>query len=211
MLARSDHKRTVASSYDRITADMLRLATSEPPGRKVGYLERATDGLSSDARVLDLGCGPGLQSAWLAERFRTAGADISRGQLALARQRAPEASFLLADMSSLAFAPQSFDAIVAFYSIIHVSREEHAALFASMHRWLKPGGRLLVVIGANDWQGSETNWLDMGAGMWWSHFDADTGRDMLRAASFAIVESNIEPDRLIGEGAHLFAICAKIS
>jgi ubiquinone/menaquinone biosynthesis C-methylase UbiE len=209
-MPRTSHKRTVATSYDRIAADMLRLATSEPPGRKVGYLERATAGLPPTARVLDLGCGPGLQSAWLAERFRTVGADISRGQLTLARQRAPAASFLLADMSSLAFAPQSLDAIVAFYSIIHLPREEHAALFASMHRWLKPGGRLLVVIGANDWEGSESNWLDMGADMWWSHFDAQTGLDMLRTAGFAIVESNIEPDSLIGEGGHLFAIGEKI-
>ena len=211
MPPRADHKRTVASSYDRIAGEMLRLAASEPPGRKIGYLERATEGLSPDARVLDLGCGPGLQSAWLAERFRTMGADISRGQLALARERAPEASFLLTDMSSLAFAPQSLAAIVALYSIIHVPREEHAALFASMHRWLKPGGRLLVVIGANDWEGGESNWLDMGADMWWSHFDAQTGLDMLRAAGFAIVESKIEPDSLIGEGAHLFAICETVS
>lgn len=207
MRVRNDPKALVATSYDRIASDMLRLATTEPPGRKVGYLERATSGLLSDARVLDLGCGPGLQSTWLAERYRTVGADISRGQLALARERAPGASFLLADMCSLAFAPQSFEAIVAFYSIIHVPREEHATLFASMHRWLKPGGRLLVVIGSNDWEGGETNWLDMGADMWWSHFDAQTGLDMLRDAGFEIVESKIEPDALLGEGAHLFAIC----
>jgi ubiquinone/menaquinone biosynthesis C-methylase UbiE len=204
-----NQKRLVATSYDRIAADMLRLATTEPPGRKAGYLERTTQGLTPGARVLDLGCGPGLQSAWLAERFCVVGVDISHGQLALARERAPEASFLLADMCSLAFAPQSFDAIVAFYSIIHVPREEHAALFASMHGWLKPRGRLLVVLGSNAWEGSESNWLDMGADMWWSHFDADTGLDMLRAAGFAIVESNIEPDSLIGEGAHLFALAEK--
>jgi ubiquinone/menaquinone biosynthesis C-methylase UbiE len=208
-MSRAKHKRLVAMGYDHIAAEMLRMATSEPPGRKVGYLERTTAALSPNASVLDLGCGPGLQSAWLSERFRTVGADISRGQLALARQRVPGASFLLADMSSLAFAPQSFDAIVAFYSIIHLPREEHAALFTSMHRWLKAGGRLLVVLGANDTEGSESNWLGMGADMWWSHFDAQTGLDMLRAASFTIVESNIEPDSLIGEGAHLFAICEK--
>ncbi len=204
-----NQKRLVATSYDRIAADMLGLATTEPPGRKAGYLERTTQGLTPTAHVLDLGCGPGLQSAWLSDRFRVVGVDISRRQLALAQERAPEASFLLADMCSLAFAPQSFDAIVAFYSIIHVPREEHAALFASMHRWLKPRGRLLVVLGSNAWEGSESNWLDMGADMWWSHFDAGTGLNMLRAAGFAIVESNIEPDSLIGEGAHLFALGEK--
>jgi cyclopropane fatty-acyl-phospholipid synthase-like methyltransferase len=208
-MSRTGQKRLVSNSYDHIAADMLRLATSEPPGRKAGYLERVTSGLPPDARVLDLGCGPGLQSAWLSERFRTTGVDISRGQLALARERAPGASLLLADMSSLAFAPQSFDAIVAFYSIIHLPREEHASLFASMHGWLKPHGRAVVVLGSEDSEGSETNWLDFGADMWWSHFDAQTGLEMLRAAGFTIIESAIEPDSLVGEGGHLFAICEK--
>jgi ubiquinone/menaquinone biosynthesis C-methylase UbiE len=96
-----NQKRLVATGYDRIAADMLRLATTEPPGRKAGYLERTTQGLTPTAHVLDLGCGPGLQSAWLAERFRVVGVDISRGQLALAQERAPEASFLLAEPDSL--------------------------------------------------------------------------------------------------------------
>ncbi len=208
-MPRTDHKRIVAAGYDHIAEGMLRLNGGEQSGPKLGYLTRVTEGLLPDAWVLDLGCGPGLQSAWLAERFRTVGSDISAGQLALARERAPGASFLLADMSSLAFAPASFHAIVAFYSIIHVPREEHVPLFASLYGWLRPGGRLVVVIGANDWEGSESNWLDLGADMWWSHFDAQTGLDMLRDAGFEIVESKIEPDSFIGVGAHLFAIAEK--
>jgi len=201
-------KRVVAAGYDRIAEGMLRLNGGEQSGPKLGYLERLTAGLPRDARVLDLGCGPGLQSAWLAARFRVVGADISRSQLALARERAPDASFLLADMCSLAFAPASFDAIVAFYSIIHVPREEHAALFASLRGWLKPGGRLLAVLGRTDWEGTESNWLELGADMWWSHFDAQTGLAMLRDAGFEIAESKIEEDTLCG-GAHLFVIAEK--
>ena len=202
-------KGLVATSYDRIAADMLRLATTEPPDRKLGYLERTTEGLSPEASVLDLGCGPGLQSAWLSERFRTIGADISGGQLALARERAPAASFLLADMCSLAFAPQSFDAIVAFYSIIHVPREEHDGLLRDLYSFLRPGGRLFAVLGANDWQGTESDWLGFGAEMYWSHFDADAGRKLVRTAGFTIAQSSIEPDTGIGKGAHLFVLAEK--
>jgi hypothetical protein len=78
-----------------------------------------------------------------------------------------------------------------------------------MYRWLKPRGRLLIVLGAGAWEGMEQNWLDLGADMWWSHFDAATGLAMLREAGFAIAESSVEPDTLTGEGAHLFVICER--
>ena len=46
-------------------------------------------------------------------------------QLAIARENAPRARFVRADMTEVDFAPESFDAVVAFYSIIHVPRDEH--------------------------------------------------------------------------------------
>ncbi len=200
-------KLTVARGYDKIAEGMLRLRGEAPPsGRKQWYLERLTEGLPDGARVLDLGCGAGEQALWLSERFRVIGVDISRSQLALARQRAPKATFLLADMCSLAFRPESFDAIAAIYSIIHVPREEHAALFANLHRLLKPGGRLFVVLGAGAWEGTDENWLDLGAEMYWSHFDAETGLALLRNTGFDVSFSRTERDELTGEGAHLFVL-----
>ena len=59
----------------------------------------------------------------------------------MAQRRMPGASLMQSDIGSLQFAANSFDAIVALYSIIHVPREEHASLFARMHEWLRPGGR----------------------------------------------------------------------
>lgn len=41
------------------------------------------------------------------------------------------------------FAPASFDAVTAIYSLLYVPSGEHPALFAHLHRWLRPGGRLL--------------------------------------------------------------------
>jgi ubiquinone/menaquinone biosynthesis C-methylase UbiE len=205
-----NQKRLVATSYDRIGEGLLRKQHQTPPSRpKRAYLERLTEGLPRGAWVLDLGCGPGMHSAWLSERFRVIGVDISRGQLALAKERAPRAAFLLADMCSLQFKPGSFDAIAAMYSIIHVPREEHERMLKNIYAFLKPGGRFFAVLGANEWEGTEANWLDLGADMWWSHFDADTGLALLRSVGFSIAQSSIEPDTGIGTGAHLFALAEK--
>ena len=206
----ANRKRTVAEGYDRIADGLLGRRRETPPsGRKQAYLERLTEQIPDGARVLDLGCGPGEQAAWLSTRFRVAGADISRVQLALARAHAPNAALLLADMCSLPFKPGSFDAIAAIYSIIHVPREEHEPLFATLYDALRPRGRLFAVLGANAWEGTETNWLDLGAVMFWSHFDAATGLALLERAGFNIEDAKIESDELVGGGAHLFVVAEK--
>jgi ubiquinone/menaquinone biosynthesis C-methylase UbiE len=210
MPSSSGAKQLVARGYDQIAERFLEIQSETPGERKLRYFGELLSGLSHDARLLDLGCGSGMpNTAYFAERLDVVGADISRGQLALARRLVPRASFVLADMGSLQFAPESFDAVAAMYSIIHLPREEHAPLLANLHRFLKPGGRLLAVAGANAWEGSETNWLDMGAEMWWSHFDARAGIEMLERSGFRIVRAEIEPDQLLGEGHHLFALAEK--
>ena len=201
-------KRNVAAAYDHIAEGFLERLREQPSERILPYLERVTQGLGRDARVLDLGCGAGVPfTRWLAARVRVLGVDISRGQLALARRLVPNAALLCADMATLQLRPASFDAIAALYSIIHVPREEQQELLARLRAWLKPGGRLLAVFGGSDWEGSEDDWLGLGATMHWSHFGADAYVPMLTRAGFRIVQSAIEPDNIDDSGGfHLFVI-----
>ncbi len=202
-------KLLVARGYDRIAEGLyLRQQQTPPSGVKRAYLDRLTEDLQPGARILDLGCGAGVPStAYLSERFDVVGVDISRGQLALAGRHVPEATFLLADMSTLAFKPLSFDAIVAFYSIIHIPREEHESLLGHLFDWLRPGGRLLVVMGQTDWEGKESDWLGLGAEMYWSHFDSATSMAFVERAGFRPLLSNVEPDPF--DGGHLFVLAEK--
>src|SRR5688572_29282970 len=105
-------KQLVAAGYDRI-ADAY-LASKEPIDQQLEALLRGlTAGCGSGARVLDLGCGAGVPvTQWLAARHRVVGVDFSSRQLALAREHLPGAALVRADMGALAFAPESFDAVV---------------------------------------------------------------------------------------------------
>jgi cyclopropane fatty-acyl-phospholipid synthase-like methyltransferase len=191
-----ESKLVVARGYDRIAEGYLRWRTTlGREQRDHAYLERLAEGLPDGARVLDLGCGAGVPyTAYLSERFTTLGVDISRRQLALARRNVPGASLLLADMCSLAFRPASFEAIAAIYSIIHVPREEHEALLARMRDWLRPGGRALVVLGANAWEGVDEDWLDLGATMFWSHYGTETNLTLVERAGLRVRSCAIEED-----------------
>jgi len=156
--------------------------------------------LPSEAVVLDLGCGAGVPvTRWLADRgYTVTGVDVSARQLELTRTNVPEGTFLKADMTELNFAPQTFDAVVAFHSIIHVPRAEYRTLLAGVHRWLKLGGVFLATMTVTDYEGRDEDWAGWGAPMVWSHYDSKANVAMLREAGFEIRYA--EPRTGLGTG-----------
>lgn len=179
-------KQLVESGYDRMAEQYLATKDVEEP-TTLAALEKLASTLPTEATVLDLGCGAGVPvTRWLARRFAVTGADVSGRQLELARNNAPGATFIKADMTELNFPPETFDAIVAFHSIIHVPRTRHRALLNDVYRWLKPGGIFLATLALTEWEGEEEDWEGWGAPMWWSHYDENTNLKMLREAGFDI-------------------------
>jgi cyclopropane fatty-acyl-phospholipid synthase-like methyltransferase len=164
------------------------LASKDPEDpATLSALEELAGELPPGAPVLDLGCGAGVPvTRWLAWRFAVTGVDVSARQLDLARRHVPAANFVKADMTGLSFEPESFDAVVAFHSIIHVPRAEHPALLAKIQRWLRPGGAFLATWALGAWEGEDEDWEGWGAPMRWSHYDGETSLALLRDAGFAV-------------------------
>ena len=182
----------VAASYDRIGDGYAAWAATVRVDERAKYLAELCQRLPIGAKVLDLGCGSGLlTTARLAERFHVIGVDISSRAIAKARERLPQAQFLVADMTRLALPTDGFDAVVAFYSITHAPRDQHAKLLADIWRWLKPNGLFVASLGANATAGVvEPDWL--GAPMWFSHFDAATNLKLVRATGLLVRSAQIE-------------------
>ena len=188
----ADPKRLVQHGYDRIAERYGEWAASVRGDERERYASVLFQTPMHGARVLELGCGPGSAvTVELADRFRLIAVDVSTAQLQIARTRAPAADVLLADMATLEFAPRSFDAVVAFYSIIHLPREEHAGLLCRIATWLRPGGMLVATMGARSTEaGYDADWL--GAPMFWSHFDSDTNRRLVEEAGLKLVTAREE-------------------
>jgi arsenite methyltransferase len=103
-------------------------------------------------RVLDIGSGPGLLAASMAERVGAAGTvdgiDLSESMLAIARERASgPVSFKLGDATVLEFGDATFDAAVCTQVYEYVPDLDTA--LAELRRVLKPGGRAVVL--DTDW------------------------------------------------------------
>jgi SAM-dependent methyltransferase len=127
---------------------------------RLHWVSRLLTELRPGSTVLDLGCGPGEPATrLLAEQHRVIGVDGSLTQLRLAREAAPSAQFVHADMTHFAVRPASLDAVASFYALGHVPSQQHAPLFATIATWLRPGG--LLVANAPVSPGDETtpDWL----------------------------------------------------
>jgi cyclopropane fatty-acyl-phospholipid synthase-like methyltransferase len=138
--------------------------------------------------VLDVGCGAGVPVARaLAGRFAVTGVDISGGMIARARANVPQATFIHADVMAVTFPPQHFDAVVAFYSIFHLPREEHPELLRRVYGWLKPGGYLLATLSTVD----ERPYTDddfFGETMFWSNYGLEAYKGILAGLGFRLLE-----------------------
>ncbi len=210
MTAPNDPKRVVADGYDRIAERYLAWgATGIREAERDRYITVLLDALPLGAAVLELGCGAGIPTTrHLAERFAVTGIDISARQIALARRNVPGASFLRADMTTLAIAPASYDAVCAFYAFGHVPREEHAALMRQIAAWLRPGGLFVASFSNTGSVGEiEDDWL--GAPMYFSGYDAETNEQLVRGAGLEIVKAQPETAEEFGRPTTFFWIVAR--
>ncbi len=113
-------------------------------------LDEADAGLLGDvhgADVLEVGCGAGQCSRWLAgQGARVVGVDLSAGMLASAtalgaRPEAPAVGgFVQADARRLPFAPGSFDVACSAYGAVPFVGDPERVM-AEVARVLRPGGR----------------------------------------------------------------------
>lgn len=187
-------KHADAESYDAVTAEYDRFV-ERFSGR---YVERVVERarIGPGGRVLDVGTGTGILALQAARRAgpsgRVTGIDLSRGMLAVARAKAARAGlanveFLQRDAERLEVGAGAFDAVVSLFALRHFPNPD--AALVQMHAALRPGGRLVVAIGAGAPLFSAAG-LAAGARRVFDEALTRTGRQ-LRACDFI--------DRLVGE------------
>jgi cyclopropane fatty-acyl-phospholipid synthase-like methyltransferase len=207
-MRRTDHLQTVQAGYDELGAGFGEWGERIEGDPWEGFLEDLASRLPDGASVLDLGCGNGAKTERLARRFEVVGVDISEEQLRLARAAAPGATFVQVDFAELDQPAESLDAVTAFYSIVHVPRDRHPALFARIERWLRPGGLFLASLSHLGGPGRTEEWL--GVEMFFSGFDAETNGRLVREAGFELLSDELvwmrEPE---GDAAFLWVLARK--
>ncbi len=97
------------------------------------------------ARLLDVGCGAGTMDRHLAgEVAALHGIDVSEEMLAVARRQVPAGTFDHYDGSSLPFAADGFDVVIAICVLHHVPPPGQAHFLAELRRVTRPGGIIAI-------------------------------------------------------------------
>ncbi len=171
-----------------------------------GYLLPRLAGLPAQARLLDVGCGPGTITAGLAALLpagEVIGMDRAPGILADARAEADRqglsnVTFEVGDAYQLGFADDSFDVVHAHQVLQHLA--DPVAALRELRRVCKPGG--LVAARDGDYGGMFWYPGEQGISEWQGLYrkvaraiggEPDAGRRMLSwasAAGFSQVETS---------------------
>lgn len=101
------------------------------------------------ARVLDLGCGTGLELEYyfrLAPRALITGIDLSEGMLAALKEKFPDRNLELIQGSyfDLPLDENRYDAAVSVESLHHFTKEEKLGLYKKLYAALNDGGCFIL-------------------------------------------------------------------
>ena len=141
----------VRDSYDRVSDNYVHMVATTSFGniREHPWLLAALDVFADTVRqlgpVLDVGCGPGTVTAYLAERgLGVSGVDLSPRMIEHARRLHPGCSFRVGSATALELADASLGGVLGWWSLFNLPRDVLPHVLSSFARALVPGGQLIV-------------------------------------------------------------------
>lgn len=158
----------------------------------MNHIQTFANLLPKGAYVLDAGCGAGRDANLLQYRagLRVVGLDLSTGLLAVARKHFPDITFIEGNLLELPFENNSFDGVWSNTSLLHLeSITEVTLAVAEMHRVLKPGGILHVVVKAQTGEGKTAVVTDKLSGhdRFFQYFKQEEITELLESSQFKMI------------------------
>lgn len=127
------------------------------------YLERFVQRIGlPGASVLDVACGPGNVSAYLAKArpdLRLVGVDLAEGMIKQAKLRVPSAEFLIQDCRHIDELNQIFDASAFAFGLSYLTDDDANRFFSSLNAVSSDSAMLYLstITGEPSWSGFESS------------------------------------------------------
>lgn len=166
-----------------------------------------------NAKILDIGCGPGNISKYLLSKrpdFKILGIDVSPNMIEIARVQNPTATFEVMDCRKLEMITDNYDGIIAGFYIPYLSGEEVRQFISWVYNTLSKGGLFYLSFVAGD---SENSAFKIGSGgrVFFNYHHLENLRECLDSAGFTEIKK-IEVDYKNSDSTtetHTILICTK--
>lgn len=145
--------------YDSIAEGFAKMRDSFYKEQK--YLDELIRLIPSKSTILDVGCGSGfpIASYFIAKGFEVTGIDGSQKLLDIAKEKCPKMKGILGDVRSVIL-EDKFDAVVEWWCLFHIPKQDHEKMIHRFSEWLKPQGILEFTSGDAAYEDTSSDMLN---------------------------------------------------
>lgn len=148
------------------------------------------------ASVLDVACGPGTVSAYVARArpdIKLVGVDLAEGMVTQARLRVPSAEFLVKDCRYLTELGRTFDAVAFAFGLSYLTDADADRFFTSLNATVSDSAMLYLstITGESTWSGFEVS--REGDRVYLEYRSVDAVASMVERAGYAIDVMEVIP------------------
>lgn len=125
------------------------------------YLDELIKHISRKSTILDVGCGSGfpIASYLIEQGLDVTGIDGSQKLLDIAKEKCPQMKRVLGDVRTVIL-NEKFDAIVEWWCLFHIPKQDHEKMIHRFSEWLKPDGILEFTSGDAAYEAVNSDMLD---------------------------------------------------
>jgi len=118
--------------------------------------QQFTQRLSAGSKILDCGCGPGMDTEKFSQLgYNVTAIDLSERFVILTKERVQTATVKKMDMRHLDFPQASFDGLWASFSLLHIRASDIEQTLSGFRTVLRPHGLLFAAVH----RGPKTEWV----------------------------------------------------
>lgn len=192
-LAASFMQKNILDTYEKTALKYAEAFINELSKKSIDriLLKDFADNNKYKGTMLDLGCGPGQTTRFLADNgvSNILGTDLSPKMIEVAKKYHPDLKFEVANMLSLPYKDNSFASAVTFYSIVHFTETELEEALKEIFRVLSSDAELLISFHIGKDTIHLDNFLEEKVNVNFYFFKTDFVLELLHKIGFEIIDA----------------------